>query len=64
MNRVACRHKNGYSNYNPFIVNFPRDEFMVDIAEMDYLNGAYKYLFVCIDIISNYAYGTKMPNQK
>ena len=34
MNKVSFRNKKGYSNYNSFIVNFPRDEFMVGIAEM------------------------------
>ena len=30
MSDVSFRNKKGYSNYNSFIVNFPRDEFMVD----------------------------------
>ena len=50
MNKVSFRNKNGYSNYNSFIVNFPRDEYLVDIAEMGYLKGSYSYLFLCIDI--------------
>ena len=25
MNKVSLRNKKGYSNYNAFIVNFPRD---------------------------------------
>ena len=36
MNKVSFRNKKGYSNYKPFIVNFPRDEFIVDIVEMRY----------------------------
>ena len=50
MNRVSVRNKKGYSNYNSFIVNFPKDEFMVDIAEMGFLICEYRYLFICIDI--------------
>ena len=50
MNKVSFRNKKGYNNYNPFIVNFPRDEFIVDIAELGFLNGEYKYVFICINI--------------
>ena len=53
INEVSFRNKKGYSNYNAFIVNFPREEFMVDIAEMRYLNGKYMYLFICIDIFQS-----------
>ena len=64
MNRVSFRNKERYSNYNSFIVNFPRDEFLVDIAEMGYLNGESYYLFLCIDILfSNFAYWIEMPNK-
>ena len=49
-NKVSFRNKKGYSNYNSCIVNFPMDECMVDIAEMGFLNGKYKYLFICTDI--------------
>ena len=55
--------KQASSNYNSFVVNFPRDEYMVDIAEMGYLNGEYKYLFICIDTFSKYAYAIDMPNK-
>jgi hypothetical protein len=34
MNEVSFRKKKGNTNYNSFTVNFPRDEFLVDIAEM------------------------------
>ena len=61
MNKVSFRHKKGYSTYNSFIVNLPRDEHMVDIAEMRYLNGKYMYLCICIDLFSKYAYGIEMP---
>ena len=37
MNQVALNDEKGYSNYNSFVVNFLRDEFMVAIAEMRYL---------------------------
>ena len=50
MKQVSSRNKKGYSNYNSFIFKFPRDEFMVDITEMRYLNGKYIYLFICIDM--------------
>ena len=50
MNKVSFRYKKGYGNYNSYIVNFPRDEFMVDIAEMRCLNGKHMYLYICIDI--------------
>ena len=50
MNKLTFRNKKGYSNYNSFIVNFPRDEYMVDIAEMGSLNGEYKYVCICIEI--------------
>ena len=63
MNRVSFRNKPGYSNYNSFIVNCPREEFMVDIAEMRYLNGKPMYLFIFIDIFSKCAYGIEMPNK-
>ena len=63
MNKVTFRNKQGYSNYNSFTVNFPRGEFIVDIAEMGYLKGSYNYLFICIDIFSKYAYGIEMPNR-
>ena len=29
---------------------------MVDIAEVRYSNGKYKYMFICIDTFSKYAY--------
>ena len=32
MDKVSFRSKKGYTIYKSFIVNFPRDEFMVDIA--------------------------------
>ena len=63
MNRVSFRNTKGYSNFNSFIVNFPRNEFMVDIAEMGYLNGEYRYIFICIDIFSKHAYAIDMPNE-
>ena len=50
MKRVSFRNKKGNSNCNSFIVKSPRDEFMVDITEMMYLDGKYMYLFICIDI--------------
>ena len=56
MNKFSFRNKKGYSNYKSFIVNFPRHEFMVDKADMRYLNGKCMYLFICVDIISKYAY--------
>ena len=62
MNEVSFRYRKGYGNYNSFIVNFPRDEYMMDIAEMRYLTGKYMYRFICIDIFSKYAYGIEMPN--
>ena len=40
MNKVSFRNKKGYSNYTSFIVNFPRDEYLVDIADMGYLKGS------------------------
>ena len=49
MNRVSFRNKKGYTNYNSFIVNFPRDELLVDIADMGSLKGEYHYLFLCTD---------------
>ena len=61
MNRVSFRSKKGYSDYNSFIANFPRDEYTVDIAEMRYLNGKYMYIFICICLFSKYAYGIEMP---
>ena len=36
---------------------------MVDIADMGYLNGEYRYLFICIDLFSKYAYAIDMPNK-
>ena len=36
MDNVSFRNKKGYSNYNSFIVNFPRDEFMVDLIELGF----------------------------
>ena len=47
MNRVSFRNKRGYSNYNSFSVNSPRDEFMVDIVEMVFLmvNTSILYLY-------------------
>ena len=39
MNKVSLRNKKGYTTYNSFIVNFPRDEFIVDIAELGFLHG-------------------------
>ena len=62
MNTVSFRNKKGYSNYNSFIANFPKDEFLVDIAEMRCLNGKYMCLFICIDLFSKYADGIDMPN--
>ena len=50
VNKVSFRNKKGYTNYNSLIVNFPRDEFLVDIAEIRFLSGKYIYLFICIDI--------------
>ena len=50
MNKVSLRNKKGYRNYNSYVVNFPRDEFMMDIAELGFLNGEYKYVFICINI--------------
>ena len=44
MNKISFRNKKGGSNYNSFIVNFPRGESMVDIAEVRYLNGRHVYL--------------------
>ena len=64
MNKVTFRNKEGYRNYNSFTVNFPWDEYMVDIAEMGDLNGEYKYLFICVDIFSKSAYGIEMPDKK
>ena len=52
-----------FTNYNECIVNFQRDEFMVDIAEMRYLNGKCIYLLICIDTFSKYACGIEMPNK-
>ena len=62
MNKVSFGNRKGYSNYNSFIVNFPRDEVMVDKAEMGFLNGECKSLFICINIFPKYAYGIEMPN--
>jgi len=53
MSKVSFKNKKGYSNYNSFIVKLPRDELIVDIAEMSFLEGEYYYLFVCIDIFQN-----------
>ena len=50
MGKVSFRNKKGYNNYNSCIVNILRDEYLVDIAEMGYLNGEHKYMFICIDI--------------
>jgi hypothetical protein len=36
---------------------------MVDIAEMGYSNGVYRYLCICIDLFSKYAYAIAMPNR-
>ena len=36
MDNVSFRNKKRYSNYNSFIVNFPRDEFMVDLIELGF----------------------------
>ena len=36
---------------------------MIDIAEIGYLSGEYRYLFICIDLFSKYAYGIDMPNK-
>ena len=63
VNKVTFWNKQGYNNCNSCIVNFPRDEFMVDIADMGYLKGSYTYLFICIDICSKYAYAIEMPNK-
>ena len=63
MNKVSFRNKKGCDNYKSFTVNFPRDEFIVDIAEMRYLNGKYVYVFICIGIFSKYAYGIEMPSK-
>ena len=37
INQVTFRNKKGYSDYISFVVDFPRGEFMVDIADMSYL---------------------------
>ena len=63
MNKVPTRNKKGYTNFNSFIVNFPRDEFMVDIAEMGFLNGDYYYCFLCLDIFSKFGYAIELPNK-
>jgi hypothetical protein len=39
MNKVSFNGKKRYTNYKSLIVNFPRDEFMVDVAEMRHSNG-------------------------
>ena len=63
MNKVSFRNQKGYRNYDSFIVNFPKDEFMVDIAEMGYLKGDYYYCFICLDIFSNFGYAIEIPNK-
>ena len=64
MNQVSFGSKKRYTNYNESIVNSPRDEFMVDIAELRYLSGKFIYLFIRIDILSKYASGIEMPTKK
>ena len=63
MNKVSFRNKKGYTNYNSFVVNYPRDEFMVDLIELGFLNGDYYYCFICLDIFSKFAYGIEIPNK-
>ena len=63
MNKVLFRNKKGFINYNSFLVNFPRDEYMVHIAEMKYLNGKCVDIFICLDLFSKYAYGIEMPTK-
>ena len=63
MDNVSFRNKKGYSNYNSFIVNFPRDEFMVDLIELGFLKGEYYFCFVCLDIFSKFAYAIEIPNK-
>ena len=36
MNKVSFRNKKGYTNYNSCVVNYPRDEFMVDLMELGF----------------------------
>ena len=45
------------------MVNFPRSESIVDLAEMGFVNWEYCHPFLCIDTFSKYAYGTEMPNE-
>ena len=63
MNKVSFRNKKGYTNYNSFIVNYPRDEFMIDLIEMGFLKGEYYYCFICLDIFSKFAYAIEIPNK-
>ena len=63
MNQVSFGSKKRYTNYNESIVNSPRDEFMVDIAELRYLSGKFIYLFIRINILSKYASGIEMPTR-
>ena len=64
MNKVTFRNKKGYSNYNSFIVNFPRDEFLVDVAEFFFLKKMVNTIicFLCVDIFSKFASGIGMPH--
>ena len=62
MNKVSFRNKKEYTNYNSFVVNYPRDEFMIDLIELGFLKGDYYYCFICLDIFSKFAYGIEMPN--
>ena len=62
MNKISFRNKNGYSNYNSFIVTFPRDEFMVDIAEIGYVKVHTIIYFYILTFFSKLAYGIEIPN--